>query len=404
MITTETLSPQEVAARVRPYVTGRHIGAITLQIDDARVHLRNGYWNIPIRPSRWPDPLFPYYEALAEIEDRVQENEDLKVTLVSSTITDTNEEFVPGEPAYEIVPLENIPVPEPAKRNSFADYKGDARDWITLVTGEYYPDILVDACILYEPVLRHFGMLLRGSESSIRLLLNIANIPTPWMRVQVARVFRKYVSPETPVEMLKQKSKAQKIADDFGGTFRPIQEVQAAFRGRPIPDEAICAILWEYKDRGKKGYDLTTRFFELFRAQFPSLLLTGPERAGQDIRMGTVFADYPYPTRPVDFVIREGADVLAIGLARYDGDRGGAQEDDRTGAYKNCADEILTYCDQKGMKRVKVLFMNDGPGLLLGSMWNDYASIEAKNAARIRVFTLRMLPERITLDWLRSEP
>ena len=83
MIMTETLSPQEVAARVRPYVTERHIGDIALQVDDARIHLRNGYWNIPVRPSRWPDPLFPYYEALAEIEDQVQEREGLKVTIAS---------------------------------------------------------------------------------------------------------------------------------------------------------------------------------------------------------------------------------------------------------------------------------------------------------------------------------
>lgn len=83
VITTDALSPQEVAARVRPYVTERHIGDIALQVDDTRIHLRNGYWNIPIRPSRWPNPLFPYYEALAEIEDEVQEREGLKVTLAS---------------------------------------------------------------------------------------------------------------------------------------------------------------------------------------------------------------------------------------------------------------------------------------------------------------------------------
>ena len=87
MITSETLSPQEVAVRVRPYITTRHIGDIALQIDDARIHLRNGYWNIPIRPSRWPDPLFPYYEALAEIEDQVQEQEGLKVTIASGEPT-----------------------------------------------------------------------------------------------------------------------------------------------------------------------------------------------------------------------------------------------------------------------------------------------------------------------------
>ena len=83
MITSEILTPQEVAVRVRPYITNRHIGDIALDVDDARVHLRNGYWNIPVRPSRWPNPLFPYYEALAEIEDQVQENEGLKVTIAS---------------------------------------------------------------------------------------------------------------------------------------------------------------------------------------------------------------------------------------------------------------------------------------------------------------------------------
>jgi hypothetical protein len=307
----------------------------------------------------------------------------------------------PNQPPDALVPLDET-VPRAGARVSFADFKGDARSWITLVTGEYYPDILAHACELYEPVLRQFGMILRQSESSIRLLLNIATIPTPWMRVQVARVFRKYVSPETPVEMLKQKNRAQRIADEFGNTFRPIQEVQRAFEARPMPDEALCAVLWEYKDRGKKGYDLTVRFFEIFRQRFPLLSLSGPERAGNDIRLGEVFENYPNPNRPVDFVVRDGSKVLAIGLARYDGDRGGAQEDDRTGGYRNCADEILAYCDEAGLRKVKVIFINDGPGLLLGSMWDDYSSIEARSPNRIRVLTLRMLPERITLDWLNS--
>ena len=89
-LTTNILSPHDVALRVRPYITGRHIGDIALRLDDDRIHLRNGYWNIPVRPSRWPDTLFPYYEALAEIEDQVQENEGLKVTIAS------------GEPLMEV--------------------------------------------------------------------------------------------------------------------------------------------------------------------------------------------------------------------------------------------------------------------------------------------------------------
>ena len=289
------------------------------------------------------------------------------------------------------------------KPKFFADYKADARNWITLASGKYYPDILKDACELYKPVLVLFGQLLKSSESSNRLFLQIAEQTDGWMRVQLARVFRKYVSPETPVEMLKQKSKAQKICDEFGKGFRPIQKVQAAFVSRPLPDEALCAVLWEYKDRGKKGYDLTERFFSLFRSTFPDLQITGPERAGKDVLLGRVFENYPKPDRPVDFVIYDDAkkEVLAIGLARYDSDRGGAQEDDRTGGYHNCADEILNYAKKRGL-RTKVIFINDGPGLLLGSMWNDYAHLERSRSGKILVATLRMIPERITREWLLS--
>lgn len=62
--------------------------------------------------------------------------------------------------------------------------------------------------------------------------------------------------------------------------------------------------------------------------------------------MGAIFENYPKPDRPVDFVIHEGGNVLAIGLARYDSDRGGAQEDDRTGQYREVAQEILGYADR----------------------------------------------------------
>jgi hypothetical protein len=133
------------------------------------------------------------------------------------------------------------------------------------------------------------------------------------------------------------------------------------------------------------------------------LKITGPERAGKDVLLGQVFKNYPKPDRPVDFVIYDDAkkEVLAIGLARYDSDRGGAQEDDRTGGYHNCADEILNYA-KKHQLRTKVIFINDGPGLLLGSMWNDYAHLERSRPGKILVATLRMIPERITREWLLS--
>jgi hypothetical protein len=82
MATTE-LTATDVASQVRPYVAKKTIGDITLSMDEARIHLRNGYWCIPISPSREPSPLFPYYESLADLEDEVQEYEGLKVTIAS---------------------------------------------------------------------------------------------------------------------------------------------------------------------------------------------------------------------------------------------------------------------------------------------------------------------------------
>lgn len=287
------------------------------------------------------------------------------------------------------------------KQKTFADYAKEGHLWITLSTGEYYPDVLPLACELYKPVLVTFGQMLKTAHSSSDLLSAIGTVSPQWMRIQLCRVFRKYVSPDTPVEMLKKKSAIPAIVKNFGKGFRRISEVQARFSERPIPDEALCAILWEYKDRGQKGYDLTERFFALIREQFPKLTVIGPERAGKDVLLGEVFKDYPKPDRPVDFIVLEDDYPLAIGLARYDSDRGGAQEDDRTGQYRDCAQEVLKYASKHGLK-TKVIFLNDGPGLLLGSMWRDYAYIEKIWKDRVRVVTLRMVQERVTLDWLKS--
>lgn len=176
-----------------------------------------------------------------------------------------------------------MPVRKKAVSNNFGDYKAEAHNWITLSTGEFYPDILPRACELYKPVLVLFGQLLKSSESSTSLFRQISEESVVWMRIQLARVFKKYVSPGTPVEMLKKKSSCDNIITHFGKDFRPIQEVQKAYGTRPIPDEALCAVLWEYKDRGKKGYDLTEKLFGMLRERFPTLTIKGPEGAGREL-------------------------------------------------------------------------------------------------------------------------
>lgn len=284
----------------------------------------------------------------------------------------------------------------------FRDYQTDGVSWITLATGEYYPDVLPDACHLYAPVQVLFGQLLEQSESSEVLFRNICDLTETWMRVQLCRIFRKYVAPPLPVEMLKQKSKVDKICQDSSDQFRPVNEVHFRFKSRPCPDEVLCALLWEYKDRGKKGYDLTERFFDLVKSRLPEYSIVGPKRAGSDIRLGDVWPDYPKPDRPVDFLIKRNGEVKVVGQARYDGDRGGAQEDDRTGGYRDFANEILMYANNCGLDQLKLTFVNDGPGLLLGSMWSDYASLEDLTGGRGKVMTLRMVPDRLTEDWIES--
>lgn len=286
---------------------------------------------------------------------------------------------------------------------SFAEYKKEAPNWITMADGEFYPDILADACELYKPVLILFGQLIKTSESSEVLMQSISDIRQPWMRIQLCRVFRKYVSPQTPVEMLKKKSLTDMICRQYGNKFRQIPLVQAAFNSRPMPDEALCAVLWEYKDRGQKGYDLTEKFFRIFREEFKNFTIEGPERAGADILLNSIFPTYPNQSRPVDFIIRnKHKKVCAIGLARYDSDRGGAQEDDRTGGYINCAREILTFAHENNIS-LKVIFINDGPGLLLGSMWDDYSKLEQLDESNIKVLTLRMIKQRLTSKWLNEK-
>lgn len=205
----------------------------------------------------------------------------------------------------------------------FIDYQAEAHLWITLTKGDYYPEIIEKASGLYQPILEKFGILLTSASSSENRLETISNEQEAWLRIQLLRIFRKYVSPSVPVEMLKRKRKLGEIILHFGKEFRPIREVREAFVSRPIRDEVLSVLLWEYKDRGKKGYDMSEHFFSLCRTYFPDLRLVGPERAGKDILMSELFSDYPNVHRPVDFAIYDDNHILAIGFIRYDSDRGG---------------------------------------------------------------------------------
>ena len=284
--------------------------------------------------------------------------------------------------------------------STFADYKKTSAEWITVLDTEFYPDFLDQAMVIYTPVIQRFIELVAGTKTSEDLLRIIAQEKLP-IRTQLQRVFRKYVSPSTSVEMLKKVTTTETIIKNFGDRFRSIEEICARLKERPVPDEALVALLNEYKDRGQKGYDLTEAFFQWFESKFPKYEITGPVRAGRDVMLNQVLEGYPKKT-PADIFVkdRKGRPLL-VGFARYDSDRGGAQEDDRTSGNRDKIAGILEY-NRVHDTRIKILYLNDGPGLMLGSMWNDYCDLETDGEGRTMVSTLKMLDTRFTEKWLLS--
>lgn len=281
---------------------------------------------------------------------------------------------------------------------SFRDFKETGAKQITMFDSPLYPDFLHTANSIYEPIFEHFQKLLLTSSSSSELLINITKITTT-ERIQLLRLFRRYVSPNTSVEMLKVKSKIPHIIKEFSYQFRDISIVKEKFDSRPIPDEVLSALLFEQASRGEKGYLLTQAFFSWFRENFSDeFIILGPERAGKDINLTHHLKNFT-ASMPTDFIILDKSEnPIAVGFARYDTDRGGSQEDDRVKGNRNNAIELVNY-NSSQHTNIKIIYLNDGPGLLLGSMWNDYSSLEEYDD-KILVTTLKMLNSRLTKDWL----
>ncbi|SEU38822.1 hypothetical protein [Stigmatella erecta] len=289
---------------------------------------------------------------------------------------------------------------------SFADYgKNNPSQWITAFEGTRYPDYLTVARKMYEAPLAEFGVLLNTATDSADLLRRIVREPLPG-RIQLMRIFRRYVSQKTPVEMLKKISKVEEVVTNYGADFRSLAEVRLAYASRPHPDEALMAVMYEHADRGSKGYELTARFFKWFEETYGARYqIDGPVRAGKDVMLHERlphFRSFFSSNIPADiYITRTDGTPLVAGFARYDSDRGGAQEDDRTGQNHDKATTLQNYAARAGIP-LKVLFLNDGPGLTLGSMWRDYAALEAEGNGRTLVCTLKMLSERLTSQWLES--
>ncbi|MDD1429080.1 hypothetical protein MEO94_32560 [Dolichospermum sp. ST_sed9] len=87
---------------------------------------------------------------------------------------------------------------------TFASYKATASKWITIFDSPFYPDYLDEAKIFYEKVQVRFIELVDKAQTSTELLEMIAKERNP-LRNQLLRIFRRYVSPDTSVEIKSQK-------------------------------------------------------------------------------------------------------------------------------------------------------------------------------------------------------
>lgn len=276
--------------------------------------------------------------------------------------------------------------------------RDDRGDYVTVLKGDLYPDILELATLAYSPILERFRTLLTEATSADGLYRAVMLEPGERRNKMVA-VFRRYFT-DVSTEVLGKVSRVEHVIRQFGVGFRDIEEVKALFSQRPFPDETLMAILYINAQRGKTGYEFTDLFFTWFENSFSDRYdISGPRGSGKDLNLKNELEDYDKATK-ADLLIRDLNGVpLVVGFARYDAHRGGSQEDDRIKGNNDNLTDIMEYSQIIGHP-LRLLFLNDGPGLVAGSMWNDYADLERRWTPNVMVATLKLLDDLLTEDWI----
>ncbi|MFQ2037641.1 hypothetical protein ACK34X_11745 [Aeromonas veronii] len=256
----------------------------------------------------------------------------------------------------------------------------------------------------YLPAINYFADLVNQSRTSAELLHLIRNPQLPAnLRMSLLKLFRRLICEHCDTEATKKiKTPTEFFVAAYGNHFQPIEYVKSRLIPlTPCMQSILSVLLGEYDNRGKSGYGLTERFFDWFQLKFGhEFTIDGPTGAGRDIQLNTILPDF-HEEYPCDFIIRKGQKICAVGFARYDSTRGGAQSDDRTGGNSDKVTKAIEYSDRTG-KKFKLIFLSDGPGLLhndtllesrkLDVLWND----------NVRVTTLKLSEYIITKDWLLS--
>jgi hypothetical protein len=284
----------------------------------------------------------------------------------------------------------------------------DPQSVITAIeSGVRFPEVVKILRDKYGQDIQLFARLVRESQSSGELLGRIRSSGIPAAkRMSLLKIFRRAVSGVCDTEATKKINtiSTDSIVDAYGYTFKPISKLQEQFGNL---DDALLAALavsiGEYDNRGQQGYVLTGMFFDWFEDKFNgSLSITGPRGAGPDVELSSAVSGFN-GSCPCDFVITDDAtgQVVAVGFARYDSTRGGAQSDDRTGGNTNKVAKIREFHQNTG-KLIRVVFLSDGPGLTHNDTWIEACELDAIWDDNVRVSTIKLCDDRLTLDWLRG--
>jgi hypothetical protein len=293
---------------------------------------------------------------------------------------------------------------------SFLSNIDDPHTVITAIdSGIRFPEVVAVMREKYEGAIRQFATLVASSSSSGELL---GSIRTPRFdsdtRMALLKIFRRCVSGVCDTEATKKITviPTSSFVDNYGASFKPIEKLKEQFA--TLSDELIAVLavgIGEYDNRGQQGYVLTKQFFDWFEAKFKGqYTIEGPKGAGRDIQLRTVMPGFTADC-PCDLVIRNALDqsVKAVGFARYDSTRGGAQSDDRTGGNASKVYMIRDFCKQVN-KPLRVLFVADGPGLAHKDTWIEAVRLDDALDGEVRVTTLKLADQRVTLEWLRGDP
>ncbi|MBH1943733.1 hypothetical protein I5L01_05735 [Erythrobacter sp. YJ-T3-07] len=284
----------------------------------------------------------------------------------------------------------------------------DVRKIITPIDSTIkFPEVLEKLIKKYSDAVKEFQSIVRNSRTSEEIFISIrSNRYSSEERMALLKIFRRCVAPVLDTETSKKirANPTSELIENFGSSFKPIGKLKNQFANLSREEEmALIALIGEYDTRGQSGYELTGIFFDWFaEALGGEFTIEGPRGAGRDIELSDLYPEF-VGDFPCDFVIRRRSDaeILAVGFARYDATRGGAQSDDRTGGNANKVEKAKAF-DGFTNTKLKMIFLADGPGLAHGDTWRETLSLDGQWNGRVRVTTLKIADRRITSDWLCS--